>query len=174
MAKKANSPKMMLLEKIWLIAVENPTIECKLVGEDDEGRFGYTEAAAVFRMYSDAFKKHKVHFYQIFEETIVCNNCVKSHVIFEIVDIETGYIWPKKAPGSGLGTNGQYSANTAQTLAKKQAMLMFFNCSWPQPEPFTKEVRRVSRNKISAATSPTNIGESIKEFFEQYPVKKGK
>lgn len=169
------SPKMMLLEKIWLIAVENPVIECNLFGEDDEGRYGYVEAAAVFRMYGESFKNHKVHFYQVDKKTTVCQNCVLVEAEFEIADIETGYIWPKRIPGSGLGMNWQWSANTCQTLARKQALLDFFNCAYPQPEEFSKEVRRVTQNKFGAANSPEAIGDTVKEFFEQYPVpQKGK
>ncbi len=170
MAKK-RSLKMMLLEKIWLIAQENPQIECNLQGEDDEGRFGYVEAAAVFRMYGVAFKEHKVHFYQVSKTTTVCQNCVLVEVEFEIADIETGYIWPKRIPGSGLGMNWQWSANTCQTLARKQALLDFFNCAYPQPEEFSKEVRRVTQNKFGAAETPMEIGAALDEVLEKYAIK---
>ena len=176
MAKKTNSPKMMLLNKIWLIAAENPQIECLLLGEDDEGRFGYVEAAAVFRMYGESFKKHKVHFYSVKKTTTVCQNCVLVEAEYELADIETGYIWPRRIPGSGLGMNQQWSANTCQTLARKQALLDFFNCAYPQPEEYAKEVRRVTQNKFGAAETPMEIGAALDEVLEKYAIKpkKGK
>lgn len=170
MANKRN-PKMMLLEKIWLIAVENPVIECGLKGEDDEGRYGICEAAAVFRMYNEAFEKHKVHFFQVSKVTEVGKNYAKCDTIFRIADVETGYVWPFPIPGSGMGMNYQYSLNTAQTLAKKQAMLEFFNNSWPQPEEFRDEVRRVTQNKFGAAETPMEIGAALDEVLEKYAIK---
>lgn len=157
-----------LHQKIHTIMKENPQLECDLKGEDDEGRFGYVEAATVFRMYGKAMAKHNLTFIPIEIKPLLGSGCVLIKASYQITDITTG--WSEVVQSCGLGINGQWACNTAMTLAYKQALLNTFTCSWPQPEEYREEVQRVSRNAFGPANSPQQISEVIKEFMGNYPI----
>jgi len=160
---------IILHQKIHAVMRENPSIECTLVGEDEDRKFGICEAAEVFRMYSRAMVKHNLTFLPVQKKTTLGNGCVLVETTFQITDITTGYhIF---VPGSGLGMNFQWSANSASTLAKKQAMLETFNCSWPQQKEYRAEVQRTATRAFGPAQSPQQISEAIKDHFGKYPMK---
>ena len=135
--KKSNKKKPVILDpatelhrKINTVLAENPILECDLTGEDDEGRkFGYLEAAKVFRTYNQAFKKHHLNIFPIKITPTLGNNCVLVHGVYQLTDSETGY--SVQVEGCGLGCNGAWAANSASTLALKQALLNTFLCSYP-------------------------------------------
>lgn len=162
---------ILLHQKIHDVMKENPVIECTLKGHDDyEDRdFGICEAAAVFRMYNEAMSKHHLTFIPIGITPTLGNGCVLVKVTYQITDITTG--WSEVIQCCGFGMNGQWSANTAQTLALKQALLNTFTCSWPQPEAFRDEIQKVASRSFGPAHSPEQISEAIKEFFATYQSK---
>lgn len=169
--KEPLDPKSLLYQKINLILAENPTLECELEGEDDEGRkYGYLEAARVFRTYNQAFKKHHLTIAPVNITPTLGNNCVLVNAVYQLTDSETGY--SINIAGCGLGCNGQWAANSGQTLALKQALLATFLCSWPQPESFRDEVNRDAVKTFGPANSPVQIKEAMTEFFEQFPLGK--
>lgn len=161
---------IILHRKIHAVMAENPEIKCTLVGEDEDRKFGICEAAGVFKMYNQAIAKHNLTFIPMAVNPTLGNGCVLVRVTYRITDITTGYF--ETVQGCGFGMNGQWSANTAQTLALKQALLNTFTCSWPQPEDYRDEVQRVARKTFGPAQSPQQISEAIKEFFGNY--QKGK
>lgn len=160
-----------LHRKISAVMKENPKIDCTLVGEDEDRKFGICEAAEVFRMYNQAMAKHDLTFIPMAVMPTLGNGCVLVRVTYRITDITTGYF--ETVQGCGFGMNGQWSANTAQTLALKQALLNTFTCSWPQPEDYRQEVQRVSRNVFGPAQSPQQLRDAIDEVMAKYS-KKGK
>jgi len=162
---------ILLHQKIQAVMKENPVIECTLIGQDDlEGRkFGICEAATVFIMYNKAMAKHGLTFIPMAVMPTLGNGCVLIRATYRITDITTGYF--ETVQGCGFGMNGQWSANTAQTLALKQALLNTFTCSWPQPPEFREEVQQVSNRVFGPAQSPQQISEAIKEFFGNFPMK---
>ena len=169
-AELSDQVKSILLhQKIHAVMKENPEILCKLVGEDEGRKFGICEAAEVFRMYNQALVKHSMTSIVSDLDLTLGKNCVLANMKLKITDITTG--WYEKFCGGGLGMNGQWSANTAQTLAAKEAMLLSFVCSWPQPEEYKEEVMRMARNTFGPARSPEQISEAIEEFFGSYPLK---
>lgn len=157
---------IILHRKIHAVMKENPQLECNLKGEDDEGRFGYVEAATVFRMYNKAFSEHSLDPLVTDLELTLGDHCVLARIELTITDITTGY--SVKIYGGGLGMNGQWAANTAQTLAMKEALLLSFLCSWPQPEEFREEVQRVSHNTFGPANSPQQLRDAVKEVMDKY------
>ena len=161
---------IILHRKIHAVMAENPEIKCTLVGEDEDRKFGICEAAGVFKMYNQAMAKHNLTFIPMAVNPTLGNGCVLVRATYRITDITTGYF--ETVQGVGLGTNGQWAANTGQTLALKQALLNTFTCSWPQPEDFREEVQRVSTRMFGPAQSPQQISEVIKDFFADYMPKK--
>jgi len=162
---------IILHQKIHAVMKENPEILCTLKGHDDyEDRdFGMCEAAGVFRMYNEAMSKHNLSFIPMAVEPTLGNGCVLVRATYRITDITTGYF--ETVQSCGFGMNGQWSANTAQTLALKQALLNTFTCSWPEPEQFRDQVQRVAARTFGPAQSPQQISEAIKEFFGSYQIK---
>ena len=181
-AKKQRKPKVVppselsdqvksiiLHQKISAVMKENPKIECTLVGEDEDRKFGICEASTVFRMYNEAMAKHSLTFMPIEIVPTLGNGCVLVKCSYRITDITTG--WSEVVQSCGFGMNGQWSANTAMTLAYKQALLNTFTCSWPQPEEYRDAVQRVAQRTFGPAQSPQQISEAIKEFFGNYQKK---
>lgn len=160
---------IILHRKISAVMKENPKIECTLVGQDEDRKFGICEASTVFRMYNEAMAKHNLTFIPIEVKPLLGNGCVLVKCSYQITDITTG--WSEVVQSCGFGMNGQWSANTAMTLAYKQALLNTFTCSWPQPEEYREEVQRVASRTFGVAQSPQQISEAIKEFFGSYQVK---
>lgn len=160
---------IILHKKISAVMKENPEIKCTLVGEDEDRKFGICEAAGVFRMYNQAMAKHNLTFIPMAVNPTLGNGCVLVRATYRITDITTGYF--ETVQSCGFGMNGQWSANTAQTLALKQALLNTFICSWPQPEEYREEVQRVAARTFGPAQSPQQLNEAIKEFFGNYSMK---
>jgi hypothetical protein len=73
-----------------------------------------------------------------------------------------------------MGMNGQWAANTAQTNAKKQAMLETFNCSWPQPEDVREMATKAAKKAFNKVSQPESIGDAIQEYFDDFYQKKAK
>ena len=165
--------QILLHTKIHQVMVENPELLCGLAGEDTFGRkFGICEAALVFRTYNAALGKHNLTIILTDTKTVLGHNCVLVDCKFKLTDITTGY--SEILAGSGLGMNGQWSVNTAQTLAFKEALLLSFVCSWPQPEEYRDEVQREARQTFGPAQSPEEIQKAIGDYFEKYNVKGAK
>lgn len=160
---------IILHNKIHAVMKENPEILCTFVGEDEDRKFGICEAAAVFRMYNRALSKHSITSIVSDLELTLGSHCVLARIQLKLTDITTGY--SEYIYGGGLGMNGQWAANTAQTLAMKEALLLSFVCSWPQPEKYREEVQRVASRTFGPAQSPQQISEAIKEFFGEYQMK---
>jgi len=160
---------IILHQKIHAVMKENPKIDCTLVGEDEDRKFGICEAAEVFKMYNKAMAKHDLTFIPMAVNPILGNGCVLVRCTYRITDITTGYF--ETVQSCGFGMNGQWSANTAQTLALKQALLNTFTCSWPQPEEYRQEIQHVAARVFGPAQSPQQISEAIKEFFGSYQMK---
>ena len=79
---------------------------------------------------------------------------------FEIVDTETGYSvigW-----GAGLGRNGFWAANTAQTLAMKQFLISSFGANWKDPKD--DKFHAVIGKEIHDMT-PKEAIEGMERFF---------
>jgi len=162
---------IILHRKIHAVMKENPEIKCTLVGEDQDRKFGICEAAEVFRRYNEAMAKHNLTFIPMAVNPTLGNGCVLVRATYRITDITTGYF--ETVQGCGLGMNGQWAANTAQTIALKQALLNSFTCSWPQPEEYRDEVQRVASRTFGAAQSPQQLRDAIDEVMAKYS-KKGK
>lgn len=165
--------RILLHTKIHQVMVENPEILCDLPGEDEFGKgFGICAASAVFKMYNAALGKHSLTCVQIDTKTTLGENCATVDSKFKLTDITTGYL--EIIAASGMGMNGQWSVNTAQTLAFKEALLLSFVCSWPQPEQYRDEVQHTSRRTFGPAQTPKEIQKAVGDFFEKYNVKGAK
>jgi len=93
---------------------------------------------------------------------------VLAEIYYQITDIETGY--SEEAYGSGLGDNQAWGASSAQTLARKQALLSIFNISYPQPagerEMQIREIKAQAGVALVDMT-PENAAEKLGSFFEK-------
>ena len=131
-----------LQAKILKVMAMLPTIEC--TGEEyDEGSedtYHYTEAAVVFRVYSEAMVKIGLTFVPISIETVLDPRAYKATITYRLTDPETGQY--QDVVAVGLGCNGVWALNSAQTVARKQALLNTFGASYPQPESEKQKVRK--------------------------------
>lgn len=82
--------------------------------------------------------------------------------VWEIYDYKTGQA--ERFAGSGDGENDIWSNNSAQTVARKQALLDYFEVAWPQPRDYMKiikeELAKLPKEKIYEAIAsflPKNI-----------------
>lgn len=137
--KKAEFKLHGLHEKKLAIMAEIPVMPCTVISSDRAGSmFAHTKASQVFATYSEACRKHRlvIHMIDIRMEMLDVGQHKASRATckFMIRDMdsqECDYFW-----GSGLGDNYVWSDSSAQTVAFKQALLMYFFTSWPQPEEF--------------------------------------
>jgi len=158
--------KMLLHKKILAVQKAYPQIQCDAQGEDlDREAFGFVEASTVNAQYNEAMSKEGLTFVPIHKETTLGKNCVLVETTFLLSDSKTGY--GIEIAGVGLGMNGQWAANSAQTLAKKQALLEAFQCSWPQPEDYRETVRKVSQREFGPADSPQQLNDALDEVLNR-------
>ena len=162
-----------LYQKIHKVSALIPVIECTRKEQDGEGAeaeiYYYTEAAVVFELYSHAFRVVGLTFTPVGIKTYMDGGFYRADMKYRVTDIETGY--SIDVVGSGLGGNGGWSLNTAQTVARKQMLLNTFGAAYKQPESMKDVVKRLSKGfNVDSCIQIATAGEAseeIKEFFGQ-------
>jgi|TARA_R100000501_G_C2620416_1_gene113673 hypothetical protein len=160
-----------------------PEIDC--TGIDDEREYAYTEAHHVYRRYREAFAEVGLTIMPVLDDKTqllhLGRGMFQATVVYEVTDIDTGY--SERGIGVGLGINGVWAANSAQTRAMKQFLIQTFLASW-QPPPDLKAIvyqnmKDFDQSKVEA-TAVQNFGKPINEmtseeaasavgsFFENY------
>lgn len=175
--KAANKPKprrdplpryIGLQAKILKVMKAVPIIEC--TGQEYDEKTGetyyYTEAAEVFRIYTEQFIIFGLTFVPIKSSSIFDGRAYKATVIYRLTDAETNQFQDVEL--EGLGCNGAWALNSAQTVARKQALLNMFGASYPQPETPQQVVRKaVKMFRPIEAISGTEAVEELKQYFKQ-------
>jgi len=135
-------------KKLEIMAVV-PIMPCSAITKDRFGlMFAHTQASKVFYRYSEECRLRKLVISmvdcQISEAAYDTPNgkvsCSRAVCKFRIIDVESGE--SEFFYGSGLGDNLVWSDNSAQTIAFKQALLMYFFTAWPQPTDYTEVIRK--------------------------------
>jgi len=135
------------------ILAEVPIMPCSVLSRDWQGnRYAHTQAEKVYQVYRQECLDRDLTIRRIEGRTTDCkisdrdsdgNVFERAGILFEgvweIKDRETGET--ETFGGSGQGVNGVWSANSAQTVAKKQALLDYFETAWPQPTDHLKVIR---------------------------------
>ena len=154
---KPPNPNRGLYVKVLEIMAEVPVMPCSLVGKDKQGHeFAYTKAEEVFEVY---YKKciekglkitcvsGKTEEAEFVDEWWNSNGekvtnkmpCARWIGTYEIRDVATNQTATYVAAGDG--DNDIWSLVSAQTIAMKQGLLLFFQTAWPQPTDLTKVVK---------------------------------
>ena len=162
-----------------------PIMPCSVLGRDRQGlRFAHTQAGRVFQQYSRLCRQKNLTIRMIeckmetlpfpfalpvdaneLKELLKSANLTelwpwtRATCTFEIEDVATGQTEIFK--GAGLGNNDVWSDTSAQTTAFKQALLLYFFTSWPQPNDHLRIIRE-SLEQIS-------VEEKIKAFEQILP-----
>lgn len=195
------APLYNLHQKKLAIMREIPIMPCTAITKDPQGlRFAHTQAEKVYKIYREACLKRGLVTRRTGGELvngktvdwkpvgrdrweIVEVSCVRfKGGVWEICDSETGE--KETFRGDGDGNNLIWAGNSAQTIAKKQALLDYFEVAWPQPsnhcevirkslqdaspEEFVKAMNMIIPEKIAKATG---IIKMLDAFFSK-PIKK--
>ena len=191
-----------LHRKKLLIKRAVPIMPCSLISHDHKGRlFAHTQAEEVYQVYREKCDEYGLVIRRIDGEskpatyprfkfvdevlTIIEEPCVRYNGTWEICDVESG--GRETFKGSGDGTNDVWSVMSAQTIAKKAALLDYFETAWPAPTDFTQVVRETIEklgpdemcNAIkqilpSKIVESTSICDIIMEYFANFSVDKKK
>lgn len=190
--------------KKLLILKEIPIMPCSAISKDRQGlMYAHTQATKVYNTYREICLKYglttrrtkgvtsNIEYPEVFWKDGVPNVVLVKAVLFEgeweIRDSETGQT--ETFGGSGIGDNRVWSANSAQTVAKKQALLDYFETAWPQPTDWCRVVREAleelkgenfneALKQIMPApayqilTATQAIKEMLKFYGEEIPCKK--
>ncbi|MEE9354752.1 MAG: hypothetical protein V3U75_04105 [Methylococcaceae bacterium] len=163
-----------LQAKILKIMKLVPTIECTgqeqteaRTGEDPETYY-YTEAAEVFRQYSEAMVEVGLTFVPITIVTVLDDRAYRATVTYRLTDVETGQF--QDVVAVGLGCNGVWALNSAQTVARKQALLNMFGASYPQPKTAQQVARKAV--KMFQPFDVLSSGEAVKEMDKYFSQEK--
>ena len=155
-----------------------PTMPCSAISKDKQGlMFAHTQAEKVYQVYrrecesrglvirriegktTDAKRPELIKLGKLLENVEV--PCVRFEGVWEIEDVKSGE--KETFGGAGDGDNDIWSANSAQTIARKQALLDYFETAWPQPTNWINVVQE------SLASLPPD--EQIKAIEEIIPPK---
>ncbi len=145
-----------LHRKKLTIMAEVPVVPCSAIAKNKQGEmYPHTQADKIFRIYQEKAIEHKLVFRMIECDTfpgkysttwygdekfnVTETPCTIANCTFEITDTESGQ--KETFKGSGMGDNGVWSAQSAQTVAFKQGLIMYFLHAWPQSENFSKIIR---------------------------------
>ena len=158
-----------LFQKIHKVQQEVKIIKSTGVEEDEQGKYNYTEAKEVFRIYSDALNRAGLTFMPVDIATSVDSRFYRATVSYEITDIETGC--STLVQGAGLGCNGVWSLNSVQTVARKQALLNAFGASYGDNDSVKNVVRKQMagfdiNELIAVNADPKKIAADIKKQAE--------
>lgn len=134
-----------LHNKILKVMELLPEIPCTGEEYDDTQQdiYYYTEAAAVFKLYTAKMVEVGLTFVPISMKTEVDRRFYKAEIIYRLTDPETGQY--QDVVAVGLGCNGVWALNSAQTVARKQALLNTFGASYPQPDKAKPNIRKIAR-----------------------------
>lgn len=187
--KKAD-PQGNLHTKKLQIMKAIPMMPCSAVSKDRQGlAFAHTRATEVYNRYREECSKRKLVIRRI--EGMLSNQqyvmdihtgegwdtkevvCACFEGVWEITDIESGE--KETFGGSGYGDNDIWSANSAQTVAKKQALLDYFEVAWPQPTNLKKIIKQeladLSQEDLRQALQEIipipGVVDVINKFFEE-------
>jgi len=173
-----------------------PMMPCSAISKDRQGlAFAHTRATEVYNRYREECGKRKLVIRRI-EGTMTNKRyvfdihreegwdtkeviCACFEGVWEITDVKSGE--KETFGGSGYGDNDIWSANSAQTIAKKQALLDYFEVAWPQPTNLTKIIKQeladISQEELHQVLQEIipipGIVDVINKFFEAQ-FKKGK
>lgn len=196
---RPRNPLVSLHKKKLEILRAVPIMPCSAIGKDRQGlRYAHTQAEKVFQVYRRESESRGLVFRLVESETTDAHRpdevkvgenwetkavpCVRFDGKWEVCDTATGQ--KETFKGSGDGDNEIWSNNSAQTIAFKQGLLMYFFTAWPQPtnwlklvhdslkeaspEEFVKAMKSIIPEKISKATG---IIDMLDAFFSK-PLKK--
>ncbi len=139
-------------------------IETTGEGIDDAGEtYNFTVAPDVFQAYRDAFYRERLTVFPVASPELKPEMKFHGRMVgitgyYEITDVDTGYSiigW-----GMGVGCNAFWAANSAQTLAMKQFLLISNLAIWRQPKTL-KDV--ISENLVGKDAQ--GVVEEMNEFF---------
>lgn len=142
---KGPDPRRGLHAKKAEIMAKVPNMPCSAIGRDLHGlRFAHTQAERVYAVYRDLCAEKGLVIHRTEGKSRVINDTAERiqilfEGVWEIRDRATGQT--ETFGGHGQGDNGRWSANSAQTIAKKQALLDYFETAWPQPTQFLEVIR---------------------------------
>lgn len=157
-------------QKILEVMNRHTEIECSGRGVDFDGNeYGYTEAEVVFREYGGSMRDLGLTCIPIEKTAVLGKTAYMIQAKYKLTDTDTGY--SEIITGCGLGTNGMWAANSAQTLALKQALLETFGASWPQPEEYKDIVKKEAEKVFSQADTPEQVKQVLDDFFGNYTMK---
>lgn len=181
--KKARGRKTVVVQpglhfkKLEIMAAV-PVMPCSVIGRDNYGlRFAYTQAAQVYQRYARLCREKGLTIRRIEGKTtdayygdsyqnsegktkFAKRPCVRFEGIWEICDTGTGQT--ETFGGAGDGDNLIWSANSAQTIARKQALLDYFETAWPQPTDYLKLIRE-SLEQVQ----PTRFVDALQEIMPE-------
>jgi hypothetical protein len=147
-----------LHEKKLRIMDEVSVMPCTLFGRDAQGyRYAYTQASEVYKCYRMKCADYGLTIRRVSgmlmdgnyprvtvakdgTVTVLKIPCVRYEGTWEVRDVASGET--ETFCGAGDGDNEVWSANSAQTVAKKQGLLDYFETSWPQPTDFGKLIKQ--------------------------------
>ena len=185
-----------------------PIMPCSAFSKDKQGlRYAHTQAEKVYQVYREQCEKNDLVIRRIEGKATDAHRpdwvkkedpesgdswwaleevpCVRFEGVWEIEHIPSGE--KETFHGAGDGDNDIWSANSAQTIAKKQALLDYFETAWPQPtdwpklvrdsleqagpEEFIEAMKQIIPNKIAESTGILDV---MSAYFDKvYQKKKG-
>lgn len=134
-----------LQAKILRVMELLPIIPCTGEEYDDTTKdiYHYTEAENVFKLYTEMMVKVGLTFVPISMVTEADKRFYKAMITYRLTATDTEEFVDVVAVG--LGCNGVWALNSAQTVARKQALLNTFGASYPQPEGAKPNIRKIAR-----------------------------
>lgn len=164
-----------LHRKVMEIMLNTTFLDCHNEADDGEGGiYYYTEAWEVQEHYSRLLTEKRLTMIPVSTKSTMTPfgpDRIATNIdsIFRLTDVETGY--SIDVAGSGVGMNGEWSANTAQTLAFKQALLNVFMCAQRQPKTEAQKTRKEISIAVDSFSPHTfldksgSVVEDIKGYY---------
>ncbi len=147
--------------KILYMMMATSHIDCTHyeANEDTDEQYAYTMACEVIDHFSPLLVANGLTLIPIDTDLKADPRpSIRAYILnskYLLTDVDTGYGITLAA--SAIGCNGQWSGNTAQTLAHKQVLLNTFMCGQKQPETQATKVRK----QISVEVQKFNPEEAI-------------
>ena len=141
----SGDPLWSLHAKVQKVMEAVPVVPCSALSSDNDDRyFAYTRAEQIFAIYHKECIALNLKITMYDSDVITTTRpitledgtktevpCVRCNGKFRITDTDTGQF--EEFVGTGDGDNEVWSCQSAETVAMKQALIMYFMTAWPQP-----------------------------------------
>jgi hypothetical protein len=151
-------------QKVARVAALGGDPPCTGVHTSQGDEYPYTRAQEIFKHYHPLMADVGLVMIPGAVRTFRDHRAYRAECEFRIVDTETG--WSVSIWSTGLGNNGVWSLQSAMTVAKKQALLLLFQATWPAEFNTIEVDQSDAWQNLWQTSTPREVQTMLSSYFD--------